>query len=112
MTRICFLVPNHWSCLTGGSEYQAMLLSEYQVRHDRFDVSYVFAGKSDHTAIRNGVKRYYFSLENPEIRKKMGMRGKEFVVKNYSFEVAHPKANLCFRATRKEEKLKALRYID
>ncbi len=30
-------------------------------------------------------------IENPELRKKMGMRGRDFVVKNYSFEVAAPK---------------------
>lgn len=30
-------------------------------------------------------------IENPELRKKMGMKGRDFVVKNYSFEVAAPK---------------------
>jgi len=30
-------------------------------------------------------------VREPELRKKMGMRGRDFVVKNYSFEVAAPK---------------------
>jgi glycosyltransferase involved in cell wall biosynthesis len=30
-------------------------------------------------------------IENPEIREKMGLRERDFVVKNYSFEVAAPK---------------------
>ncbi|MCK4816159.1 glycosyltransferase family 4 protein, partial [bacterium] len=30
-------------------------------------------------------------IENPEIRKRMGLRERDFVVKNYSFEVAAPK---------------------
>lgn len=30
-------------------------------------------------------------IENPELKKKMGMRGRDFVVKNYSLEVAAPK---------------------
>lgn len=30
-------------------------------------------------------------IENPEIRKKTGMRGRDFVVKNYSLEVAASK---------------------
>jgi glycosyltransferase involved in cell wall biosynthesis len=30
-------------------------------------------------------------IDNPEIRKKMGLRERDFVVKNYSFEVAAPK---------------------
>lgn len=30
-------------------------------------------------------------IDNPELRKKMGMRGRDFVVRNYSFEVAAPK---------------------
>lgn len=30
-------------------------------------------------------------IENPELRKKMGVRGRDFVVKNYSFDVAAPK---------------------
>lgn len=30
-------------------------------------------------------------IENPELRRKMGMRGRDFVVKNHSFDVATPK---------------------
>lgn len=30
-------------------------------------------------------------IDNPELRKKMGMRGRDFVVRNYSFVVAAPK---------------------
>lgn len=36
-------------------------------------------------------ERLSLLIENPELRKRMGTRGREFVIKSYSFEVATPK---------------------
>jgi len=76
-TRVCMVVPTHWSAMMGGAQYQARLLIEYLAEAGGFEVFYLTRSvapgfvSNDHEVVcissRRGLMRYSFALDRKRL---------------------------------------------